>query len=227
MREIVPFYGLNPSTYGSSRTFSQKVFGVWFRGISSFSDSVWIHRVWMILWKHPKMESAKFMLKILRVMISNKPLNSLNIQKHHHKLMILRYCTLSNHTSGFQASTIGISAMNGYMWYALEFMANWIGKIRVETIGFCWYSMLKKKRRFSGYRGGNLKIKPRELSKRTWDIIIKIGYQSGQKIWFKPKPETGQRRTCEHANRMSRRWHVRPSTTRMCVFFQNIKETLD
>ena len=31
------------------------------------------------------------------------------------------------------------------------------------------------------------------MSKQTWDIIIKIGYQSGKKIWFKPKPETGQR----------------------------------
>lgn len=32
--------------------------------------------------------------------------------------------------------------------------------------------------------------------------------------------KTGDRTTtmCEHANRMSRRWHLRPSTTRMCFF---------
>jgi hypothetical protein len=76
--------------------------------------------------------SAKFLLKILRVMIHHKPLNSLNIQKHHHKLIILYDFKILYS----KQPNIGISSINNRdfsnewiwvclkMWYALEFMAN-------------------------------------------------------------------------------------------------------
>jgi hypothetical protein len=146
--------------------------------------------------------------------------------------MILRYCTLSNQTSGFQASTIGISAMNGYgcVWKCGMPSNLWpieLGKYGLKQMGFGDIPWVVKQTQTEifGIRGGNLKIKPRQLSKQTWDIIIKIGYQTGKKIWFKPKPETGQR-PCAN---MRTEWADGGICVHLqlgCVFFQNIKETL-